>query len=351
MYKFKKTIITSLILGLSISLSACDKNNPPVEKSASNLSISTQDPIERMVLEYIQKEIQEKRLDPKDVKQEDVLKLVRILKAVNAEGEKGREELLGKMEEVNSLVDIKTAMEGIVNDFIGDGAKEIGEKIKREHPDMIVNRVERIKNTNFYSVYLNNWGYSMITNKNIDFYITPVENNRSIIQDNKGKPIENLTDYANVYKQFLSNINKEELIKFKFGNGERELFIFTDADCPFCKKQDDLIFSTLNDKDNVTVYYIMNPLESLHPEAFEKSAKIMCSDDVSKSWKDWQTKRELPSLTNYDKEKCEEKVLNQMIYSEILGFNSTPITISGNGYIVDYTIDTPENLRKLINLK
>ncbi len=69
-------------------------------------------------------------------------------------------------------------------------------------------------------------------------------------------------------------------IKKVKGNGSRKLAIFSDADCPYCKRLE----SDMKTLDNVTIYTFLFPIDQLHPDSARKSARIWCSADRVKAW-------------------------------------------------------------------
>ncbi len=72
----------------------------------------------------------------------------------------------------------------------------------------------------------------------------------------------------------------DQAIKIVKGSGKRQLAVFEDPDCPFCKQLE----SELKKVDDVTVYVFLYPLEQLHPGATAKSQKIWCAPDRAKAW-------------------------------------------------------------------
>jgi thiol:disulfide interchange protein DsbC len=54
-----------------------------------------------------------------------------------------------------------------------------------------------------------------------------------------------------------------DAIKTVRGKGERVIAVFSDPDCPFCRRLE----TELDKLDNVTLYTFLYPLEGLHPEA------------------------------------------------------------------------------------
>ena len=75
------------------------------------------------------------------------------------------------------------------------------------------------------------------------------------------------------------------------GKGERKMAIFTDPDCPFCKR----IEGDLAKVDNVTIYMFLFPIDSLHPKAADKAKRIWCSPDRIKAWDDYMQKGITPT--------------------------------------------------------
>ncbi len=81
----------------------------------------------------------------------------------------------------------------------------------------------------------------------------------------------------------------EKAIKMVRGKGTRRVAVFSDADCPFCKR----IEQTLQTVDDVTVYTFLMPIDSLHPDAGRKSKIIWCSKDKLKAWLDFMLNNKL----------------------------------------------------------
>jgi len=63
------------------------------------------------------------------------------------------------------------------------------------------------------------------------------------------------------------------------GNGARKLVVFSDVDCPYCRKFE----AELDKVDNITVYTFLYPIEGLHPKAIQASKQIWCAPDRNKA--------------------------------------------------------------------
>ena len=89
----------------------------------------------------------------------------------------------------------------------------------------------------------------------------------------------------------VDDLPLDQAIKVVRGKGERKMIVFSDADCPFCKRLE----NTLQDMDNVTAYILLYPIDQLHPDAARKSKMIWCSADRPKAWLDYMLKGNLPA--------------------------------------------------------
>lgn len=81
----------------------------------------------------------------------------------------------------------------------------------------------------------------------------------------------------------------KDAIKVVRGNGQRKLAVFSDPDCPYCKKAE-AEFAKL---DNVTIYTFLYPLD-FHQDAARKSRLVWCSQDRAQSWLDLMLRGKVP---------------------------------------------------------
>ena len=61
----------------------------------------------------------------------------------------------------------------------------------------------------------------------------------------------------------FSKLPLDQAIKVVKGNGSRKLVVFSDPDCPFCKRLEQQELAAITD---VTVYTLLYPIDQLHPE-------------------------------------------------------------------------------------
>jgi len=116
-----------------------------------------------------------------------------------------------------------------------------------------------------------------------------------------------------------------KIVKGDGGNGTRKLAVFSDPDCPFCRKLEHEIKKI----DNLTLYIFLLPIA--HPDAVPKSKAIWCAKDRAKAWNDYMFKGELPKGAA----DCKTPVDATMDYGAKLRISGTPTLIFADGRRVD----------------
>lgn len=114
----------------------------------------------------------------------------------------------------------------------------------------------------------------------------------------------------------------KDAIKVVKGNGQRKLAVFSDPDCPYCKKAE-AEFAKL---DNVTIYTFLYPL-AFHKDAARKSRLVWCSKDPSQAWQDLMLKGKVPE----GKDTCDNPIEQNLALGARLRVEGTPAMILANG--------------------
>lgn len=112
------------------------------------------------------------------------------------------------------------------------------------------------------------------------------------------------------------------------GKGERRLAVFSDPDCPYCKRLE----RELAKLDNLTVYLFLYPLEALHPNAVGVARNVWCSADRAKSWMDYMLDGKAPAAAA---ERCDPPIQEIAALASRLGIEGTPALVFPNGQRVD----------------
>ena len=163
----------------------------------------------------------------------------------------------------------------------------------------------------------------------------------------------NLVDPANKKSltedkvQQLSKVDVKQLplelaIKVVNGNGKRQLFVFSDPDCPYCQMFEKNVVAKLTD---TTIYTFLFPLPN-HPDAKKHSQQILCSQDVAKTWIDFmREKKALPNETNCMAAANVDK--SYKLGVEVVGVEGTPTIILGNGQIMSGMLPVEQLLQQM----
>lgn len=131
-------------------------------------------------------------------------------------------------------------------------------------------------------------------------------------------PMKKLAQMVDVSKLAVENAITREV-----GKAENTLFVFTDPRCPFCKKLE----AELVKLENVRIHTFLTPLTSLHPDAKEVSARILCAKDKAKAFEDFMLKGKEIS----EPAQCQTTLeANERLLTE-LGIKGTPTIFFENG--------------------
>jgi len=137
-------------------------------------------------------------------------------------------------------------------------------------------------------------------------------------------------------RQNLTNERLEKLNAVKFdslpfadaiktvkGNGKRKLAIFSDPDCPYCRKLE----QELTKVSNVTIYTFLYPIVSLHPDANANARAIWCAPDRNKAWDDAMLRGVMPNNNG----SCKNPVESNIALGNKYRVTGTPTLIFENG--------------------
>lgn len=181
-------------------------------------------------------------------------------------------------------------------------------------------KVEKITKTNYgglYEIFLD--GQIVYTDEKFTFLIA--EGRLIEPKTKKNVTAERLEELTRVD---FSKLPLDQAIKVVKGNGSRKLVVFSDPDCPYCKRLEQKELANMTD---VTVYTFLYPLEQLHPDATAKSKAIWCAPDRAKAWMDWVLNNQLVKGAGT----CETPIENLATLGRKLGIASTPTLIFADG--------------------
>lgn len=106
------------------------------------------------------------------------------------------------------------------------------------------------------------------------------------------------------------------------GKGERQIAVFTDPDCPYCKRLE----GELAKVDNVTIHVFLFPIAELHPDAKNKSESVWCASDRPGAWGKLMLEGKVPAS-----KPCDNPVERNVTLAGNLGIRGTPFLIAADG--------------------
>ena len=106
------------------------------------------------------------------------------------------------------------------------------------------------------------------------------------------------------------------------GNGSRMLAVFSDPDCPYCRKLE----QELAKLDNVTVHTFLYPLVELHPEARQRAIAVWCAPDRAAAWRALMVNGKAPSSAE-----CAHPIDRNIALARKLGVEGTPALFDVRG--------------------
>jgi len=118
-----------------------------------------------------------------------------------------------------------------------------------------------------------------------------------------------------------SDLPLNDAIKVVRGNGTRQIAVFADPNCGFCKKLE----KSFQQLDNVTIYTFLVPL--LSADSATKSKQIWCASDRNKAWNAWMLENQTPS----GKGECATPLDRNTSLAKKLGVTGTPAMFFTDG--------------------
>ncbi|WP_455556770.1 DsbC family protein [Comamonas sp.] len=86
----------------------------------------------------------------------------------------------------------------------------------------------------------------------------------------------------------------DDAIKIVRGKGERQIAVFEDPNCGYCKRFE----RDLQNVDNVTIHMFLYPI--LSRDSVEKSRNIWCAKDSAAAWHNYMLKDKAPAAASCD---------------------------------------------------
>jgi thiol:disulfide interchange protein DsbC len=131
------------------------------------------------------------------------------------------------------------------------------------------------------------------------------------------------------------NLPLDAAFKTVRGNGKRMLAVFSDPNCPYCKRFE----KDLAKVDDITIYTFLFPI--LSQDSHEKSKAVWCSADKSKAWSELMLNGTVPTAA-----RCDTPIENNLALGHKYRVTGTPTLFFTNGERVPGAIPA-EQIEKL----
>ncbi len=195
-----------------------------------------------------------------------------------------------------------------------EGAESLEKRLKDLYPATQIERIQTSEISGLYEVMMGkNSAYTDATGRYFVFgHLYDMKTQRDLTAERMDK--QQRINFA--------QLPLDDAIKTVHGKGERVLVVFSDPDCPYCKRLE----PELDKLNNVTLYTFPYPLESLHPESPDKAAAVWCAPDRARAWADLMKTGKAPATKN-----CDNPIQRNITLAQRLGVNGTPTLFAADG--------------------
>ncbi|MFW7343250.1 DsbC family protein [Pollutimonas sp. H1-120] len=192
-----------------------------------------------------------------------------------------------------------------------------------------------VKHTRFPGLYEVQVGMDLLyTDANVDYLM------QGSLIDAKSRTDLTAERLEELSKVSFSSLPLELAVKQVKGDGSRQIAVFEDPNCGYCKR----LHQTLKDVDNITVYTFLFPI--LSPDSTVKARNIWCAKDQAAAWRNWMLDGKVPAEAN-----CETPVKTVLALGRKLMVQGTPAIIFADGSRVNGALPLDALKQKLDSVK
>ena len=139
----------------------------------------------------------------------------------------------------------------------------------------------------------------------------------------------------------FSDLPLNDAINVVQGKGERQIAVFADPNCGYCKRFE----RDMQSVDNVTMHVFLIPI--LSPDSVEKSRNIWCAKDQAKAWQDYMLKGEKSTSAT-----CDTKALERnLAFAHKYKITGTPTIVFTDNTRVPGAISAKDVEKRLSSAK
>ncbi len=209
----------------------------------------------------------------------------------------------------------------------------IQNNLKKNYPNL---NIENIQPTEMKGIYSANIGQQIIYLNDDAQHI--LSGSMIRLQDKKDLTAELFAKQNQIpWNQLLLN----DAIKIVKGNGKRKIALFSDPNCPACKKFEE----QLKQLNNITVYVFVTPFK---PKSVAPSKQVFCEKNPAQAWQDLIHQGIEPKT----QQACANPIDRNLSLAKKLALRGTPTIVFENGFSVtgSYPAEQIEAIFKQFNL-
>ncbi|MEQ9545935.1 MAG: thioredoxin fold domain-containing protein [Marinobacter sp.] len=212
----------------------------------------------------------------------------------------------------------------------GEAEDRIAERLTTAIPGLKVNEVRESEAPGLYEVYSNN-GDTIYTTRDGGYLLTG-----DLLQVTENG-IANVSEKnrAIVRKSQMEAFGAKGVISYPAdGEQKAEIAVFTDIDCPYCRK----LHAEMDELNSygITVHYYGFPRSGPNTPSFRKYVSVWCSDDQQAAMNAAKTGKPVDAAT------CENPVRDQFDLGGQVGVTGTPAIVLEDGNMVRGYVPAPK---------
>lgn len=203
----------------------------------------------------------------------------------------------------------------------GEVEDNISERLSNSVPGLRISSVRESEAKGLYEVQSNN-GDTIYTTSDGQYLLT------GDLLKVTSNGIANVTEEARAGARHktMESYGDDGVIRYKASNEKAVIDVFTDIDCPYCRKLHDEV-PQLNEY-GITVNYYAYPRSGPGKPSFVKYVSVWCAEDQKSAMDSAKAGKAVEAAT------CENPVLEQFELGQRVGVTGTPAIVLEDGKIV-----------------
>ena len=225
------------------------------------------------------------------------------------------------VKQVVAIIGLLAGLSGMSVANAGEAEDRIAKRLTEAVPGLKVTSVRESEAKGLYEVRSNN-GDTIYSTADGQYLFTG-----DLLKLTDGG-IANVTEAgrAEQRRELMASAVVEDTIRFPAKNEKAVIDVFTDIDCPYCRKLHDEV-SELNEY-GITVNYYAFPRSGPNTPSFSKYVSVWCADDQQSAMNAAKGGRSVPQAT------CDNPVLEQYQLGGRIGVTGTPAIVLEDGAMV-----------------